>query len=100
MAEPCNSVQSAMWVNLALCEMSPTDRVMHASIVGVRSVLPMMVSFVRSFASGLLGICLTSAVACPEDDLNLVRGSAGSCRLRDVCSICASAPLDHDKSTR
>jgi hypothetical protein len=27
-----------MWVNLALCEMSPTDRVMHASIVGVRTI--------------------------------------------------------------
>ena len=36
-------------------------------------------------------------MACSGDALNLVRGSAGSCRLRDVCSICASAPLDHDK---
>jgi hypothetical protein len=43
-----------MWVNLALCEMSPTDRVMHASIVGVRSVLPMMICFIPSFM--LLGI--------------------------------------------
>jgi hypothetical protein len=33
----------------------------------------------------------------PRGCLNLVRGSAGSCRLRDVCSICASLPLDHDK---
>ena len=49
MAEPCNSVLSVMCVNLALCEMSPTDRVMHASIVGVRSVLPMMVGFIPSF---------------------------------------------------
>ena len=49
MAEPCNSVLSAMCVNLPFCEMSPTDRVMHASIVGVRSVLPMMVGFIPSF---------------------------------------------------
>jgi hypothetical protein len=53
-AEPCNSVLSAMWVNLALREMSPTDRVMQASIVGVRSVLPMMICFIPSFM--LLGI--------------------------------------------
>ena len=35
-----------MWVNLALCEMSPTDRVMHASIVGVGSVLPLMIAYI------------------------------------------------------
>jgi hypothetical protein len=59
-------------------------------------VLPMMV--LRPFVCiGLTRICLTSAVACPGDAVNLVRGSAGSCRRRDVCSICASAPLDHDK---
>jgi hypothetical protein len=38
-----------MCVNLPFCEISPTDRVMHASIVGVRSVLPMMVGFIPSF---------------------------------------------------
>ena len=32
MAEPCNSVLSAMCVNLALCEMSPTDQVVQDSL--------------------------------------------------------------------
>jgi hypothetical protein len=32
-----------------LREMSPTDPVMHASIVGVRSVLPMMICLIPSF---------------------------------------------------
>jgi hypothetical protein len=50
-------------VNLALREMSPTDRVMQASIVGVRSVLPMKISFILSFlllGSFLLWFLLSS----------------------------------------
>ena len=43
-----------MCVNLALCEMSPTDRVMHASIVGVRSVLPLMIAYIPSFMPGVV----------------------------------------------
>jgi hypothetical protein len=70
-----------------------------ARAVGVRSMLPMMV--LRPFVCiGLTRDLPHLSRGVRRDALDLVRGSAGSCRRRDVCSICASAPLDHDNFTR